>query len=135
MQCTHPRVDEPDLRAAHAQRQAHLHLGVQGMAGRARWQARDVGCGLGVAPRCQRQSTAALDAARGATWQRAPVLLPVYIEHAQVPATPTVPVSSAAAPIEIEWLAPSCVTPKAAPRRLPPRVPGAEAHGRELDRL
>ena len=35
--------------------------------------------------------------------ERAPVLLPVYIEQAQVPATSTVPVSSAAAaPIEIE---------------------------------
>ena len=35
--------------------------------------------------------------------ERAPVLLPVYIEQAQVLATPTVPVSSAAAvPIEIE---------------------------------
>jgi transposase len=35
--------------------------------------------------------------------ERAPVLLPVYIEQAQVSVTPTVPVSStAAAPIEIE---------------------------------
>jgi transposase len=34
--------------------------------------------------------------------ERAPILLPVYIEQAQVPATPTAPVSSAAAPIEIE---------------------------------
>jgi transposase len=35
--------------------------------------------------------------------ERAPVLLPVYIQQAQVPATPTVPASSAAAaPIEIE---------------------------------
>jgi transposase len=37
--------------------------------------------------------------------ERAPVLLPVYIEQAQVPATPTVPApvsSVAAAPIEIE---------------------------------
>ena len=35
--------------------------------------------------------------------ERAPVLLPVYIEQAQVPATPTVPASSAAAAaIEIE---------------------------------
>lgn len=35
--------------------------------------------------------------------ERVPVLLPVHIERTQVPATPTVPVSSAtAAPIEIE---------------------------------
>ena len=35
--------------------------------------------------------------------ERAPILLPVHIERAQVPVTPTVPVSSAAtAPIEIE---------------------------------
>ncbi|MDQ6680620.1 MAG: hypothetical protein M3Y67_06605, partial [Pseudomonadota bacterium] len=35
--------------------------------------------------------------------ERVPVLLPVHIERAQVPVSPTVPVSStAAAPIEIE---------------------------------
>ena len=34
--------------------------------------------------------------------ERTPALLPVYIEQAHVPAMPTVPVPSAAAPIEIE---------------------------------